>query len=834
MEPPRVGAMGELLHRAAGECGGPARRLKCHAPSGCSFSHFFGDRKRKDAAFTFRQGRQPGQRLHSDAHLRRLLTFEPRRPSPAVRASPCPGPRARAWTGEAAGREMRYAHIVRPHDASLLPGDPPPRKFTPIAKRATTAALDLRTVLRSLRGPRLVLALIAAPFVFAVLAAVAHPRARAHPARPDNLSGIPEAFHKYGYEEIRAGAPRAAKFRVRIQKQYYHKALQNRRKFKLDPAKSITLIAACKNRKESLALSLPSWEGVNEVDEIVLVDWGSESHDWQDLPLLSTMVKSGRVSFIQVQNAGDWALSRAYNLAAQFALGKYLLRVDCDTHLNPNFVALHPRPEPGKYFSVGWGTERDKNEEKLRGVWFALKDDFTKVGGYDERIVNYGYEDLDLYDRLHRIAGLEAKYIDLDSLRHNIAGDIIWPKAQTNITTSHEISTRLNKAILKESPPWPDIAAAGDIMQYSFAYSRTDASLFAKIVKAVPDPLAQKNLQQMETLKTDILRHALHDEFHVPWDIIPSFTLKDLEYLANYFDRGSDARILVVCLDGPDALSNIFNLVSALELGISLLRPVIAVWRSVDGKSIVQSDQPILRRLFDLEATNALLEQVPQSEIAKKRSITSATRLIAAKAWPCVETMSACAEKYDRAYESFHEIDSSFPHVYDDTEPLPLRVRKNGVLKLTNNLKIGSDETRTLAYKSLVQSHLVRVEQKFFGLEPDVGIVADSELTEKLRSDIQSRYSHLNGVNGAEGLPIVGAQDRSLRRHLFDNEQNSGFCEGSCRAEELAREVANVLAACSAKELHPSGAVPDRQSWVRHENVASMMVSDLRMLQRQP
>lgn len=722
---------------------------------------------------------------------------------------------------------MRYGHMFRKYEAAAsLDASLYPRKFV-LSKHLTTIALDLRNFLRSIRGPRLVLALIAAPFIGALLTLLIH--GGLHRPHGQPITAVP-GWEKYGYDQIRAGDSKKSSLRAAIRLKSYLNMFQKRRSFKVDSRNSITLIAACQNRKKSLAFTLPSWDAVKEIDEIVLVDWGSDSHQWEDLPLLDALIREGRLSFIRVPDAGDWVLSRAYNLAAKFATSKYILRVDCDTHLDPNFIRSHPKPGPKEYYTVGWGTERNENEQKLRGVWLTLKANYFKIGGYDERITEYGYEDTDLYERFQKLAKLEPKNIKLDTLKHSIVDHLLWEKENSN-----KISARVNEAIIKSAKPWLKEYKANRKMEYTLSYSQMHLDVHAKAVKMPSDPLDGRTEEKQEALKVDALQKALHDEYDIPWDILPSLALSDLEHLAVYLDSGMEKRVLVVCLDGLDTTSNVFNLVSALQLGLSSGRPVIAIWAGPHGSDLDQSKGPIIRQLFDLPATNELLSQAANSPVAAKYSLAGPTRLIAAKEWPCVETLAICAEKYDRAFDSFSEVVAIRRHVYDEAEPVPLSIRKHGFVRLSNITKIGNDETRALAFKSLVQAHVVRDKQAVFAEEPDVGIIATAGTTaSKLAAEVRKKYEKTLASGKSGLIPVVGTSYHAVRRELMKGAKDGqGFCERkSCTVQEMAKELANVLAICNAKETFPPSKVATSDEWVTGADVTTMMVADLRILKR--
>lgn len=83
-----------------------------------------------------------------------------------------------------------------------------------------------------------------------------------------------------------------------------------------------TLLVGVRDRTAALLRVLPSWLAVHELDEIVLVDWGSPTPlQRAQLPL------DARLRLVTAPHEREWNLARAYNLAAQFARGAVLLKV---------------------------------------------------------------------------------------------------------------------------------------------------------------------------------------------------------------------------------------------------------------------------------------------------------------------------------------------------------------------------------------------------------------------------------------------------------------------------------------------------------------------------
>lgn len=722
---------------------------------------------------------------------------------------------------------MRYGHMVRRYQPAP---ETAPRKFT-FVKTATTTILDIRRLILSIRGPRLVLLIICLPFLFAILRSVQRRRVASKKVLHQHPL-VPHQFDKYGYEAIREERDKDTSQhkmveRTKVDLNKYLEDLEKRRRKK--GKGGVSLIAACKDRNQSLSLALPSWDGIKGVKEIVLVDWGSKDDIFIDMPFLDGLLKKGKLSLLRV-TVDEWVLGRAYNLAAQAAVGDVLLKVDCDTVVEKQFLSVHS-PRKGVFYTVHWGTERNENEQALRGVWMANKADFWNVGGYDERIIGYGYEDVDLYSRLEK-AGLSTNPIDLGTLRHSISDTLLWERENKG---PGKAAVRMNEAVIKQAKPWKTEFEEKRIMTYEFKYSEARHDLAVNIISEASNPLEDMPALALEKLRIDTFQKSLHDDFNIPWDILPSIRLADLEYLSDYLEKGNGAQVIVVSLEGSDTLSNVFNLVSAIQLGMRNGYPVIAVWCGPSGARVDQSGGSVVNQVFDLEASNALFLQASSSASADMKEEIKDTRLIGTNQWPCVEKVSVCGEKYDRAYEAFMEIDTSSPANYEQENPIPLSAHKHVFLRLSNKTRIGTEETRGVAFKALVASHMVREEQQEFGDKPKVGIIAvrGESFIGKFAADVRKQYGKLLGPEMEGRVPIVGPTHLSLRWKLPEKniKRPPHFCQGnSCAIEELARELAEVFVFCNAVEIYPELKPATKRSWMSRKDYAMMMAADLRLL----
>lgn len=728
---------------------------------------------------------------------------------------------------------MRYGHMVRHHQSNLPvpPSTSAPRKFRPISKRANTLALDVRHSLTAARAPVFGLLLLATPFTVALLTFLTGSRSPKAISRFSRVHSDLGRLHNHHGDNRTANnsdpiTPEAQL--VSIELGAYLKQLQVRRK-KVKFSDSITLIAACQDRHESLLMSYPSWSSQSQLSQIVLVEWSSAQYDWHKIPHLTDDLHSGRLSVVLVNNAGPWALSRAYNLGSQFVLGQHVVKVDCDTHLLDDFFSKHAKPANGEYYTVTWGTPRTTNEDHLRGVWYGRLSDFRKVGGYDERLVFYGYEDVDYYNRLNA-AGLTAKSIDLDVVRHNVGPDLIYHHEEHYII-SRRVSIRTNEELLKSLRPWSEVQKE-QANEYNFAYDKSKQIVVSNVTRHAPDSYHTKSEQEQKTLLSNVLQTGLHDDFGLPWDILQHLTYEDLNYLGHFLDTDSDPHIIVVLLEGPDTLSNLFNLVSAVQLAMIHGRPTVVVWNAPGGAHVTNIKGPVLNELFDMTATNAqILNRAKSEEIRKYVAMEATTdiRVLAAEKW-CDEGLSTCAKKYDRAYEPFIEVSTRLLHAYDEVDPLPISTSRHTLVRLGAKTKVGNPELRSLAYKTLVPSAAVREAQQLIGGQAKLGVVVDSEdAAQAVKDALHAQHQDFIESGTNKLLPIVGTGQSVLRKLLIGNKDNDKFCEGvECTMKQMAVEVANVLGACEAVQLFPAREFTnDRTEWVNRSDISYMMLADL-------
>jgi glycosyltransferase involved in cell wall biosynthesis len=155
----------------------------------------------------------------------------------------------------------------------------------------------------------------------------------------------------------------------------------------------ISLFTTCRNREKNLKLALPSWQSQN-VDEIIILDYGSEK------PIEGAY----RVE------ADKFQITKALNIAESICTGDILIKVDADYILNVDIVNL-VNLQKGEFYTGAYV------KKYISGFLMCWRHDFEKVNGYNERMLYYGEDDIDLYNRLEML-GLEHKKINGDWITH--------------------------------------------------------------------------------------------------------------------------------------------------------------------------------------------------------------------------------------------------------------------------------------------------------------------------------------------------------------------------------------------------------------------------------
>jgi len=186
---------------------------------------------------------------------------------------------------------------------------------------------------------------------------------------------------------------------------------------------SLSIIIPTRNRANILAEALRRLQAQDvsvENFEVIVID--DASVDGTDIMLERKTRSMPNLIWRRVdRTAGSKAtayISHRRNLALELARGRVIVSIDDDCFVRPDFLRLHlaghesrsPRLITGPIIDVR-AFPSDLAPETLKGKgWHnnpipggnfsVLRELLLKAGGFDENFIHYGWEDLELYERL--------------------------------------------------------------------------------------------------------------------------------------------------------------------------------------------------------------------------------------------------------------------------------------------------------------------------------------------------------------------------------------------------------------------------------------------------
>ncbi|CAN0285128.1 unnamed protein product, partial [Chrysoparadoxa australica] len=142
-----------------------------------------------------------------------------------------------------------------------------------------------------------------------------------------------------------------------------------------------------------------------------------------------------RILVVRVEDEPRWILSHAFNVGFQYASYDKILKADADIVLNPEFFRLNPL-RPGQFIAGNWRRARE-GQSFVNGFFYVWRDKLMEIGGFNEYITTYGWDDDELYGRL----------LEHGLSRHDVVGETI-------LHLPHDDAARTEKA-----PPPADAPA---------------------------------------------------------------------------------------------------------------------------------------------------------------------------------------------------------------------------------------------------------------------------------------------------------------------------------------------------------------------------------------
>lgn len=175
----------------------------------------------------------------------------------------------------------------------------------------------------------------------------------------------------------------------------------------------VSLVTCCMNRNANLMRALPSWLAQGEVAEILIVDWSSTPPVAEDLRAAG--IADRRIRILRVEGEPRWVLTYAFNLGFRAAQFDTILKADADIVLAADFFARN-RLEDGALIAGNW-RDAPPDQPHVNGFFLVRKAALARVGGFNEHITSYGWDDEDLYARMV-IDGIRRVNVAAGTIHH--------------------------------------------------------------------------------------------------------------------------------------------------------------------------------------------------------------------------------------------------------------------------------------------------------------------------------------------------------------------------------------------------------------------------------
>jgi hypothetical protein len=164
------------------------------------------------------------------------------------------------------------------------------------------------------------------------------------------------------------------------------------------------------NRREHLLATAPKVAAWPHHQEHLIVDWSS------GVPLrLDDLPRDPRLRLLRVEGESRWNLCRAYNFALERARGARVLKLDADAWpteaFDPADPSLRLPPQPGAEDAWAPLCAFGSGPAGRKGQFLIDQRLFQTVGGFNELLQGYGFDDKDLLARLRHWSGQAAKRI---------------------------------------------------------------------------------------------------------------------------------------------------------------------------------------------------------------------------------------------------------------------------------------------------------------------------------------------------------------------------------------------------------------------------------------
>jgi hypothetical protein len=220
--------------------------------------------------------------------------------------------------------------------------------------------------------------------------------------------------------------------------------------------RDLSIVTVCMNRREHLLATAPRVAAWPHHGEHLIVDWSStEPVRREELPA------DPRIRLLRVEGESRWNLCRAYNFAVARCSGEWVLKLDADVWptraFDPFVLAGRLSTEVGSICAFGHGPEGRK------GQFLMARQLFQGVGGFNEFLVGYGFDDKDLRARLEVQKGIAVDSLPreaLEVIEHSDEERMGQPRARQGQALRRSLglatlrASRLANRLLAAHHPW--------------------------------------------------------------------------------------------------------------------------------------------------------------------------------------------------------------------------------------------------------------------------------------------------------------------------------------------------------------------------------------------
>ena len=213
------------------------------------------------------------------------------------------------------------------------------------------------------------------------------------------------------------------------------------------------------NRREHLLSTAPKVAAWPHHGEHLIVDWSST------VPVRREELPADpRIRLLRVEGEPRWNLCRAYNFAVEQARGEWVLKLDADAWpteaFDPFLPALRMCGEGGNG-EAGGVCAFGSGPEGRKGQFLIERELFEEVGGFNELLVGYGFDDKDLVGRLLQRSGQVAAKLPqewIGVISHSDAERAEQGASRGGLAVSQGLAamraTRLANRLLAAHCPW--------------------------------------------------------------------------------------------------------------------------------------------------------------------------------------------------------------------------------------------------------------------------------------------------------------------------------------------------------------------------------------------